>query len=258
MLRQNRELKPHRIWNWTLPAWRVTLTDGSAFNACPSAGPCVHVCYARQGTYRFPAVLRSHTANLERVLIDRDRWQSDMEQELTHRRFRPTGVERYIPEADQTLSEDAWLRDWADAGGAAVRIHDSGDFFDRNYLLRWFEVARATDDVLFYAYTKEVPMVRAAPAPPHNLRLVFSTGGQHDHLLDPNDDRHADVFPSTQAIIDAGYTSQDAVDLLAVLLPTTRIGIPANRIPAFNKRMAGRRFSELVPPSHRLRVIQED
>ena len=58
-------------------------------------------------------------------------------------------------------------------------------------------------------------------------------------------DRHADVFPNEELMEAAGYTSQDASDLMAVLLPTNRIGIPANNIPHFNKKMAGRRFSEM-------------
>jgi len=53
------------------------------------------------------------------------------------------------------------------------------------------------------------------------------------------------VFPDEQAITEAGYTSQDANDLLAILLKTNFVGIPANNIKHFNKRMAGRRFSEL-------------
>jgi hypothetical protein len=38
--------------------------------------------------------------------------------------------------------------------------------------------------------------------------------------------------------------SEGPSDLLAVLLPTTRIGIVANNIPGYNKRLAGRTFSE--------------
>jgi hypothetical protein len=42
-----------------------------------------------------------------------------------------------------------------------------------------------------------------------------------------------------------GYTSQEESDLLCILLPTTRVGIVANNIVHFNKKMAGRSFSEL-------------
>jgi hypothetical protein len=39
--------------------------------------------------------------------------------------------------------------------------------------------------------------------------------------------------------------SQEENDLLAILLPTNRIGIISNNIPAFKKKLAGRRFSQL-------------
>jgi hypothetical protein len=70
-------------------------------------------------------------------------------------------------------------------------------------------------------------------------------GGKEDHLIDKEVDRHADVFPDDVAILEAGYMNQDASDLLAITLPTTKIGIPANNIRHFNKKMSGRTFSAL-------------
>lgn len=254
MLRQNGELRPHRIWNWTIPAWRTTLSDGTSFTTCPNASACVRFCYARQGAYRWPQVHASHLRNLERVLDDRDEWQTAMVGELQARRFRPKGEPRIIPDIDVELDLDDWLRGWVLEGGAAVRIHDSGDFFDEDYLLRWAEIARQVDDVLFYAYSKEVEMVLGVMDRfPRNFRVLFSTGGAQDHLIDPDEHRHADVFENVDAIEEAGYRSQDLVDLLAILLPTTKIGIPANNIPHVRKKLAGRRFSETVPVRLRMR-----
>lgn len=76
----------------------------------------------------------------------------------------------------------------------------------------------------------------------YNFRGVFSYGGNEDHLILPTD-RVADVFPDEAAILGAGYHSQDASDLLAVLGPAP-VGIPANNIPQFRRRMAGRTFRE--------------
>jgi hypothetical protein len=70
-------------------------------------------------------------------------------------------------------------------------------------------------------------------------------GGKHDHLLDKDKDRHAEVFPTLEAVVSAGYLDQTASDLLAVLLPTTRIGIPANNIPHFKKKMGNSTFGEI-------------
>lgn len=214
LLTQNSELRPHGIWNWSLPAFGVTLTDGTTMNVCPNAGVCASVCYARNGTYLFPVVRARHIANLEYTLEEPQQWQ------------------------DQMTAETARVR--------YVRIHDSGDFYSRSYLDRWLAIAAANPATTFYAYTKEVAMLKdVADGVPDNFRYLFSMGGKQDALIDRDVDRHADVFPDDAAIADAGYASQDGSDLLAITLPTTRVGIPANNIRHFNKKLAGRTFSEL-------------
>ena len=56
-------------------------------------------------------------------------------------------------------------------------------------------------------------------------------------------DRHADVFPSLEALEAAGYSDQAASDLLAITLPTTKIGIVANKIPHLRAKQGGDTFS---------------
>jgi|694.fasta_scaffold01021_28 hypothetical protein len=242
LLTQNSELRPDHIWNYAIPAWYVVLPSGERFKTCPNAGACAQVCYARNGTYRFSNVLEAHTRNLTRYLDDPGQWLSDLHGELAQAKFRPTGVARRV-----TGDLDPYLRQWVDRGGSAIRIHDSGDFFSLEYLRDWIYTARLFSDVLFYAYTKEVSLLKSLDPDeiPANFRYLFSTGGLEDSLIDPDRDRHADVFPTEEAIALAGYQSQEASDLLAILLNTTRIGIPANNIPHFNKKLDGRRFSEI-------------
>lgn len=217
LLTQNRELKAIGVWNWTLPAWAGRLPDGRTYNTCPSAGICRRVCYALNGTYNFPAVKAKHEANLQFVLDDPVGWETAMSAELEHPRFR----------------------------GAFVRVHDSGDFFSDDYTRAWLRIARARPETTFYCYTKEVKRFRelVEPAPPPNFLWVYSLGGTQDSAVDTRRDRVADVFPDEQAITDAGWSSQEASDLLAVLGPRL-VGIPANRIPHFLRRLQGRRFSE--------------
>jgi hypothetical protein len=220
LLTQNSELRRHGIYNWTLPAFAVRLTDGSTFNVCPNAGACATFCYARNGTYLFSNVKARHIANLEYTLEDPAGWQAQMLAEVQA----PKMAGRY------------------------VRIHDSGDFYSLDYLKLWLTIAEQTPAVVFYAYTKEVAMFQRYEQTrdwPANFRYLFSMGGKQDHLIDLDNHRHADVFPDEAAIEAAGYVSQDESDLLAITIPGTRIGIPANNIRAFNKRMAGRTFSEL-------------
>lgn len=217
LLRQNRELRAIGVWNWTLPAWagRFPAPDGRTYNTCPSAGICRHVCYARHGTYTWPVVRARHQANLRFVLDDLPGWQQAMTAELGAARFR----------------------------GAWVRIHDSGDFFSDAYLGAWLDVIRARPSTNFYAYTKEVRRFRAMVEPhaPDNFLWVYSFGGTQDTALDLQRDRVADVFPDAESIEAAGWHSQEASDLLAVLGPRL-VGIPANRIPHYLKRLRGRTF----------------
>lgn len=217
LLTQNSEMRQIGAWNWSLPAWAGRLADGRTYNTCPSAGVCAQACYARHGTYTWPVVRAKHQANLMFVLDDLAGWESAMAAELEAAKFR----------------------------GAWVRIHDSGDFFSDAYLQAWLRICRTRPDTNFYAYSKEVERFRqlVEPNPPPNFLWVFSYGGTQDSALNPAVDRVADVFPDEPAIAEAGWASQEASDLLAVLGPRL-VGVPANRIPAYLKRLAGRRFSE--------------
>ncbi|WP_413808143.1 GP88 family protein [Streptomyces sp. OE57] len=217
LLTQNSELREDGVWNWTLPALATRLPDGRGVLTCPSAGVCALACYARNGTFNIPTTRRRHQENLAYVLDDLPGWTRQMAAELAHPRHR----------------------------GGWVRIHDSGDFLSARYLAAWLRLMHFRPEVRFYCYTKEVSLFRqyVEPAPPRNFRWVFSYGGKEDHLLDPAVDRVADVYPDEAAIRADGWHSQDASDLLAVLGPAP-VGIPANNIPAFRKRQAGRTFRQ--------------
>jgi hypothetical protein len=219
LLTQNSELRPDGIYNFSLPAFGVRLTDGRTMNVCPNAGACASYCYARNGTYNFKNVKNAHIRNLELTLDYPELFVNQMIEECNKPRMK----------------------------GKYVRIHDSGDFYSIDYLLSWLQIIRACPDVTFYAYTKEVSMFKKIVEHdcPVNFKYLYSLGGKEDHLIDKENDRHAEVFPDDAAILDAGYENQDASDLLAITLPSNKIGIPANNIKHYNKKMAGRTFGEL-------------
>ena len=246
LLKQNSELRKARVWNWTLPAGPVTLPDGRRMNVCPNADGCLALCYARSGTYLFSNVKAAHLRNLTRVLDDLPGWTVDMATELTHKRHRPNGSPR-ADLLDVIDPADGWAVQWAQTGGSAVRIHDAGDFFDDAYTEAWLSIADITPDVMFYAYTKEVSRFRrlVEGGAPQNFRWLYSLGGKEDHLVDRFWDRHAEVFDNEGVITGAGYSSQEESDLLAVLLPSNRIGIAANNIPSIRKKMAGQSFGAI-------------
>lgn len=219
LLTQNSELRPDGIFNWSLPAFAIKLTNGQNFNVCPQAGACASFCYARNGTYLFKNVRGRHIANLEYILEEPKKWFAHMLSEVSASKMT----------------------------GKHIRIHDAGDFFSETYLRMWLDIAWLVPDVNFYCYTKEVTMFKKIVEPncPPNFKYLYSMGGKEDHLVDKEKDRHAEVFPDDAAILDAGYSNQDASDLLAITLPSNKIGIPANNIRHFNKKMAGRTFGKL-------------
>ena len=219
LLSSNSELRPEGIYNWSIPALAAKLSNGTNIKTCPNAGACANVCYARNGTYNFSNVKRRHTQNLEYILEDPQGWFGQMLEEVSKPKMK----------------------------GKHIRIHDAGDFFSEDYFQMWLKLARLVPEVTFYCYTKEVSMFKRVLSEgcPSNFKYLFSMGGREDHLIDIENDRHAEVFPDDAAILDAGYMNQSASDLLAITLPTNKIGIPQNNIPHFKKRLAGRTFGEL-------------
>ena len=211
----NRELRADGIFTWSLPALAAKLSTGKNFLTCPNAGACAQLCYARSGTYNFSNVKTAHTRNLEMTLNDLEGWRDRVIEELKAKRYQ---------------------------GGKSVRIHDSGDFYSAEYFEAWLEIALSTPDVFFYAYTKEVAMVKSY-ALPSNFVIIYSMGGKQDHIVDKDNDRHADVFPSLEALLEAGYSDQEESDLLAATLPTTRIGIVVNNIKHLQKKQGDKTFS---------------
>jgi hypothetical protein len=219
LLTRNSDLARDGIWGWSIPALAAKLPDGTVFHTCPNAGACASLCYARNGTYNFPAVKAAHVRNLIHVLEQPQGWSYAMIKEIKSKRRIPY-----------------------------LRIHDAGDFYSSDYLDLWIEIAESCPDTLMYCYTKEVALFKRYEAEsrfPTNFRYLFSMGGRQDHLIDVDSDRHAEVFSSLDALQGAGYMDQAGSDILAITLPTNKIGIVANNIPQFKKRMGGRAFGTI-------------
>lgn len=259
LLTQNTYLRKYGIHNWTLPAWVTRMPDGTNINVCPAAGACVKLCYARNGAYNFPGVVAAHQRNLALVMEDLGLFTVEMLDELDKPRFRKPRPP-HLPDLPRDHLHPHVAR-LLDEGAPIIRVHDSGDFFNDDYMAAWLHIATLRPDVLFYAYTKEVDRVkRLAVNGPPNFMFCFSLGGREDHLVDTREggDQHVDVFHSAEAMRDAGYTPQTSHDLLCVVAPSTRVGIVANNIPAFKKAQADRTFGEIEATTRRKRSKRED
>jgi Gene product 88 len=158
-------------------------TFGAGMNTCPSALACRAVCFAKQGTYNFPAVKAARMANLDASM----------------------GAS-FVADTIAALRRKRSYN--------VVRIHDSGDFYSQAYYDAWCEIARAMPDKVFYAYTKSMHLDLWG-GKPDNFRLVQSLGGKHDKRVDLSKP-HSRIFASHAAREAAGYVDGNVSDLPAI------------------------------------------
>lgn len=88
-----------------------------------------------------------------------------------------------------------------------VRIHESGDFYNGEYLKAWIEVARRMPDMNFYAYTKSVPYVKSMEkqlSEVPNFSITLSKGGKRDSELGDVDVKESHVFNTPEEVLKAG------------------------------------------------------
>jgi hypothetical protein len=170
--------------------YRVVGFGLPAVDTCPGASACKGICFATQGTYRFRGVRAVRSGNWE--ASQSPTFVSDMIAAIRRRRSRNT-----------------------------VRVHDSGDFYNQEYLDSWFTIARALPQVRFYAYTKSLHLSFAGK--PDNFQIVQSLGGKYDKLVDLTRP-HARIFSTHDARIAAGYVDGNETDIPAIE-GETRIGL---------------------------------
>ena len=86
-----------------------------------------------------------------------------------------------------------------------LRIHDSGDFFNKAYFRAWIRVAKSRPNTVFYAYTKSLPYwVDLMGEIPPNLRLTASRGGRWDYLIGAHNLPEAVVVESEEQAAELG------------------------------------------------------
>ena len=87
-----------------------------------------------------------------------------------------------------------------------VRIHESGDFWNENYMKAWIMVAKARPQQKFYAYTKSLGMwYNLRDFIPSNFYLTASHGGTLDYLLP----KYPDVYTRVAHVV---YTEEEACE----------------------------------------------
>ena len=163
--------------------------------SCPGANECLGKAVLEKGTYRmqdgkntrfrcfsasqevaFPAVRKQRQHNFD--LLRKAKTVSDM----------ATLIDESLPES-----------------ATVVRVHVAGDFFNKEYMKAWFEVAKMYPDKTFYAYTKSVNYwIELMKEVPDNFKLNASKGGKHDSLIGTHGLKFAEVVYSEQEAKDKG------------------------------------------------------
>ena len=84
-----------------------------------------------------------------------------------------------------------------------MRVHVGGDYFTKEYLQAWIEVAKRNPDKIFYSYSKSLHLFRQFVLP-ENLVLTASRGGKYDELIDLHGWKEALVVYSEQEAKEKG------------------------------------------------------
>jgi hypothetical protein len=212
LLTQNSKMKKSSqngitVVNWTIPAFQSV----TGLKTCPNAGSCAAGCYARSGTYRFGNVKSAHEQKL--ALTQSETFVSEMVAEI-----------------------DSWLKKRS-VDTLKVRIHDAGDFYSLEYFQKWIAIMTHFQDdarVSFYAYSKQVKMLKDFGPLPKSFRVIFSFGGKQDELIDKTSDFHSRVFESIEDLEAAGYVDGTIDDMVAALTESPRIGLVYHGAKSFS------------------------
>lgn len=166
-----------------------------ALKTCPMKDICGKYCYANKGAYVWPVVKKAY-----------------------EHRFEQTKRADFPQVAVKTLSKKRKLE--------AVRIHDSGELYNKEYLYKWFKIAENMPDKTFYVYTKQVKLVKDNWSnKPKNFIVIFSLGGKQDHLIDQNIDRHSKIFKTEKELLQSGYVNATINDSIAWNSDNKKIGL---------------------------------
>lgn len=153
--------KIHKLANYLgLSVKSVVSFDLPAGHTCPMADKCKATADKITGkiTDSKGMQFRCYAASNEAVFSStrKNRWHN-------------------FDELKNAVSMDVLIENSLPAGVKVVRIHSSGDFFNKKYFDAWCKVASNHPEINFFGYTKILPYVNAVK--PANFKLVYSYGG---------------------------------------------------------------------------------
>ena len=183
LLTQNSKIKKTanhfgvKLFNFSIPAHKSK--DGKV--TCPMADTCIKFCYAKKGMYKMAS-----------------KW-----------------MELKLQASLRDSFVDAMNKEIKDKKAEYIRIHDSGDYYSKEYLLKWFKIAENNPSAKFYSYTNNVLMVKNLKSIPINFDFIFSDSGKQRKFIDKKMDRHTKIFSSESELGKDGYKDSSKYDLYA-------------------------------------------
>lgn len=170
----------YNFYNMSLPAYMGIYFDTKenkfkGIKTCLFADTCTKFCFASKGSYiQFTGPSMAAAKQVSYMMNDYEGFKNQVISE----------IKKYN---NITKKENKTM---------VLRLTDSGDIISPNYLLMIYEIAKLFPDVIFYTYTKMVPLVKQySNVQPDNVTFNFSFGGIHDVDIQP-EDKQAVVVPT--------------------------------------------------------------
>ena len=185
LLTQNSKLKNTskklgiKVLNFGISAYKTS--KGKI--TCPFAKDCIKFCYAQKGAYIWSNVAPAF-----------------------EKRYNITKQDNFIQLIQLELNKKK---------PNFVRVHDSGDFYSRQYLQKWLKIANNNKNINFYAYTNSIQFIKELEKIPNNFDFIFSDSGKQVNLIDYKKDRYTKIFDTEQDLKKANFVDASKIDLLA-------------------------------------------
>jgi len=184
LLTQNSKLKRTskalglKVFNFGIPAYK----SASGKLTCPMAKECVKFCYAKKGAYIWSNVSPAF-----------------------EKRYQITKQDNFIEQMSIEIAKKK---------PGYIRVHDSGDYYSKEYLRRWLQIAAIHPDIKFYSYTNCVQMLKSVDLP-DNYDIIYSDSGKQKAMIDQKVDRHTKIFHNHTELVSSGYIDASKIDLYA-------------------------------------------
>lgn len=188
LITQNSKLKKtskhfdKKVFNFGIPAYE----NKDKEKICIFADTCIKFCYARNGAYTWSNVKPAFEKRYQ--ISKTDKFVSLMNEEIKRKKV------------------------------DFLRVHDSGDYYSKEYLQKWFSIAKDNPKVKFYSYTNNVNQIKKAYEKnevPKNYDFIFSDSGKQKKLINKKTDRHTKIFKSLEDLKKEGYKDSSKYDLYA-------------------------------------------